>query len=77
MEDAWVRLYIYEVPNYDALHAADIDECLGANDCQQICINTAGSYYCECNDGFILDSNEHSCKGGYIFRAIFYVIYFT
>ena len=69
--------YIYKVINHDGLHVVDIDECLGANDCQQICLNTAGSYYCECKDGFILDSNEHSCKGGYTSHVICVVIYFA
>ena len=41
----------------------DIDECMGVNDCQQTCINTAGSYYRDCTDGFQLDSDEHRCTG--------------
>ena len=67
---------MYDVPNHGAVHSADINECLGANDCQQICLNTAGSYYCECNDGFVLDSDEHSCKGGYLYHAMYAVINF-
>ena len=36
---------------------------MGVNDCQQTCINTAGSYYCDCTDGFQLDSDSHRCTG--------------
>ncbi|CAI8020961.1 Fibulin-5, partial [Geodia barretti] len=34
---------------------ADIDECEeGSHDCSQICVNTPGSYYCNCQRGFQL-----------------------
>ena len=38
-----------------ALIAPDIDECeMNATLCQEnaLCTNTAGSYYCECDEGF-------------------------
>ena len=41
----------------------DIDECTGVNDCQQICTNTAGSYTCSCESGFVLFENGHTCNG--------------
>ena len=31
--------------------------------CQQICQNTVGSYTCDCNDGFMLGTDERSCNG--------------
>ncbi|CAG5130412.1 unnamed protein product [Candidula unifasciata] len=41
----------------------DTDECTVDNaGCQHICKNTIGSYQCECDSGFILDSDMHSCK---------------
>ena len=42
---------------------SDINECLSSShDCEHRCINTEGSYYCECNDGFALGSNGRSCS---------------
>ena len=41
---------------------ADVDECSGANDCQQICINTEGSYECMCEQGFMLDADGIKCN---------------
>lgn len=32
----------------------DVNECAGDHGCQQICINTPGSYRCECFDGYLL-----------------------
>ncbi|KAJ7372937.1 hypothetical protein OS493_015393 [Desmophyllum pertusum] len=41
----------------------DIDECLSSNGfCTHQCVNTAGSYRCECSTGFYLDSNGRSCS---------------
>ncbi|KAK2165497.1 hypothetical protein LSH36_49g03017 [Paralvinella palmiformis] len=40
-----------------------IDECArNGTLCQHKCINNAGSYRCECEDGFTLDSNGRTCK---------------
>ena len=45
------RLYLIDV---------DIDECrLNADFCEHICVNTEGSYYCECNEGYELVDNIH------------------
>ena len=42
---------------------ADIDECEGgSHDCSQICVNTPGSYYCNCQRGFQLVSDTE-CEG--------------
>ena len=40
----------------------DLNECAYA-DCEQECKNTVGSYYCYCNSGYTLNSNEESCDG--------------
>lgn len=48
----------------------EIDECaLGTHGCQQICINTMGSYKCDCRLGFELHSDGKRCEnacGGYL-----------
>lgn len=41
----------------------DINECDMVNDCHQECINTNGSFTCECLEGFVLDSNNRTCSG--------------
>ena len=46
----------------------DIDECAFVIErCQQhTCVNTEGSFYCECNEGYVLDSNGTHCNGRYL-----------
>lgn len=40
----------------------DVDECLDNNGgCQQVCVNTMGSYECQCTEGFFLSDNQHTC----------------
>ncbi|XP_029452742.1 LOW QUALITY PROTEIN: matrilin-3 [Rhinatrema bivittatum] len=40
-----------------------LDECtLGRHDCEHICISTAGSYYCKCRDGYILNADKKACS---------------
>ena len=42
----------------------DIDECQeGAHLCDQTCINTVGSYMCQCNDGYTLSVDGTTCVG--------------
>lgn len=42
----------------------DIDECmLDTNGCDQSCINTPGSFMCNCSEGYILNENGFSCYG--------------
>ena len=41
---------------------SDINECLESKDlCEQSCVNTPGSYYCQCHEGYKHDGV--SCKG--------------
>lgn len=41
----------------------DINECLVANGgCEQVCVNTLGSYNCSCLSGFVLENNVF-CSG--------------
>ncbi|CAI8053005.1 Phosphatidylinositol phosphatase PTPRQ [Geodia barretti] len=42
----------------------DIDECFeGTSNCEQLCTNTNGSYFCTCYDDFSLGLDSHSCLG--------------
>ena len=41
----------------------DIDECKENHTCDQICINTNGSYYCSCYGGFVLQHDNRNCEG--------------
>ena len=40
----------------------DIDECANSQSCEHICVNTDGSYYCECDDGYELHDSVF-CHG--------------
>ena len=42
----------------------DIDECATDNGgCDHTCVNNDGSYYCQCNEGYILDDDNRGCSG--------------
>nr|XP_061791464.1 dorsal-ventral patterning tolloid-like protein 1 isoform X1 [Nerophis lumbriciformis] len=42
---------------------SDKDECSKDNGgCQHECVNTLGSYVCQCRHGFVLHENKHDCK---------------
>ena len=47
----------------------DINECeenSGTNAaCEHVCVNTNGSYFCECNSGYRLARNGKRCNGNY------------
>lgn len=43
----------------------DKDECSKNNGgCQHECLNSLGSYECQCRSGFVLHDNKHDCKEG-------------
>ena len=55
-------LYKYNM-HYIYCHP-DIDECSdGRHNCSQVCINTTGGFNCECNNGFLLDTDGVTCNG--------------
>ena len=42
----------------------DIDECdLNTDGCEQGCVNTNGSFMCNCTDGYVLNGDGLSCDG--------------
>ena len=44
----------------------DNDECaLDTHLCHHVCINTIGSYICDCNVGYMLNSDGLTCSGMY------------
>ena len=57
--------------NISSIHA-DINECVpsgigmqGDMACDQVCINTPGSYHCECRSGWSLATDGFTCEGVY------------
>ncbi|NXT71392.1 EGFL7 protein, partial [Chaetops frenatus] len=41
----------------------DVDECASqSHGCSQLCINTAGSFHCACQDGFSLAADNKGCQ---------------
>ena len=52
--------------NGNGTYCKDVDECSSSEPCNQnaSCINTEGSFTCQCNDGFIGDGvGEAGCQG--------------
>ena len=54
------------VITFTCIFTIDVNECLD-NDgsCSHTCINTPGSYHCECLAGYVLLPNNHDCEGDY------------
>uniref|UniRef100_A0A8C2A8J3 Collagen and calcium binding EGF domains 1 n=1 Tax=Cyprinus carpio TaxID=7962 RepID=A0A8C2A8J3_CYPCA len=52
--------------NREKPYCLDIDECANNNEtvCSQICVNTPGSYRCECKKGFYLEDDGKTCTKG-------------
>ena len=51
--------------------SADIDECLGSHSdyCDDVCVNTEGSFHCTCRESFVIATDGRSCVpvcGGHI-----------
>lgn len=52
-------------PDCGLCSSSDKDECSKENGgCQHECVNTFGSYSCQCRSGFVLHENKHDCKEG-------------
>ena len=46
----------------DTLTCVDENECLTPSSCSQVCVDTKGSYKCECAAGYQLMPNQRTCK---------------
>ena len=56
------------------LQFSDVNECDTSNgNCNQTCINTEGSYNCNCSDGYVIASNGYDCLSMYLFYLSIYV----
>ncbi|VDK86383.1 unnamed protein product [Litomosoides sigmodontis] len=67
MEERYCGHYnsLIEKSGFVAYFITDLDECRSNNaGCQQRCTNTIGSYQCECENGYVLADDGHSCKEG-------------
>lgn len=61
----WYSAKRVQVCRFFFSFAADKDECSKENGgCQHECVNTFGSYSCQCRSGFVLHENKHDCKEG-------------
>ncbi|XP_061098606.1 matrilin-3-like [Conger conger] len=45
-----------------ALLVTDLDSCARGHDCQHICVNSNGDYYCKCQEGFVLNKDMNTCS---------------
>uniref|UniRef100_H2ZUI2 Collagen and calcium binding EGF domains 1 n=1 Tax=Latimeria chalumnae TaxID=7897 RepID=H2ZUI2_LATCH len=52
--------------NREKPYCLDIDECATSNEtlCDHICINTPGSYICNCEEGYFLEEDGKTCTKG-------------
>jgi hypothetical protein len=51
--------------NQDNMSSCDnINECAtNSSNCSQLCYDRDGSYYCGCEMGFVMESDNHTCSG--------------
>ena len=56
---------VYSKFSFIDFYYLDVNECVDDNGgCSQLCINTVGSYYCECNIGYhFIDNSTTICIG--------------
>lgn len=69
-----------DIPGYELANdhhtCVDIDECALDNaNCSHVCLNTPGSVFCLCPDGFYLTDNWRICQGIFS-RGIFVSLFF-
>ena len=58
------RVMYYALTYFFYASESDINECKNdSHDCQQLCINTIGSYKCACEPGYYLKFDGKTCLG--------------
>ena len=63
---------------YFSLCDVDIDECeKGTSNCTHKCNNEDGGYFCTCNDGYEIDSDNRTCKGISVITDQYHRAYFS
>ncbi len=58
-------VYVFHYLDSYERHPTDIDECESSdlNQCEEQCLNTRGSYQCNCSEGFNVSTDGFSCQG--------------
>ena len=57
---------------YTCTGRSDIDECEEFDSCHQTCNNTEGSFFCGCENGFTLNSDDsRTCEGDCLVSSLF------
>ena len=39
--------------------------------CTHNCVNTEGSYYCTCDNGYELSDDKHTCEGNVMWKYVY------
>ena len=67
--------------HYNRIVYADINECSHneTSNCDQLCINTDGSFVCACEEGYQLREGTNQCEGNlmqiYLIRENIYALF--
>ena len=65
---------MYFTINNSPCFIIDINECAEDTDgCAHQCTNTISSYFCTCNSGYSLDSDQHGCTGKLIISLSIFI----
>ena len=65
--------WMYLLPIHAITHSIfpDINECdENSDNCEMMCRNSAGSFVCECMDGYRLDDNMRNCSGKHAYISV-------
>ena len=73
------KAMIYMDENVHFCPALDVDECatIQRGGCEQQCVNTHGSYRCQCNPGYQLNNDGKTCSGNCFFTNTLQQIIFS
>ena len=54
----------------------DHDECLDETECEQVCHNSNGTFYCSCYNGYRLALNNRTCDGRFNYEDYYCYCYY-